>query len=98
MATEACLPFKPAFQKFATSTSAGSQTDEVYFIGYNAIQKEQQLLEIGGVTFAVFQMLLGMLNVAAQCRLSKENILLLFLIKVKLGLNYTASSYFFGLH
>jgi len=67
------------------------------FHGFQSIESEQSLKDI---TFKIFDFLLSLIpnNINSQTILSKENYLLIFLMKLKLGLTYSALSVFFKIH
>ena len=68
------------------------------FCGFLTIKKEQDLLDLAGVTFSAFQLLLKALNDWTSSCISKENRLLIFLFKMKLGLTFSALVVLFGVH
>jgi len=70
------------------------------FHGFQSIESEQSLKDITGITFKIFDFLLSLIpnNINSQTILSKENYLLIFLMKLKLGLTYSALSVFFKIH
>ncbi|KAK0176933.1 hypothetical protein PV328_001031 [Microctonus aethiopoides] len=60
------------------------------FQGFSSIKDEQDLIDIAGVSFSRFQLLL---EAAGNCYTGptvKNNMLLIFLIKMKLGLTYSS--------
>lgn len=56
------------------------------FHGFESLDDDQDLLDLGNVTFNTFAFLLKMLGDCRVCKLSEENRLLVFLFKMKLGL------------
>lgn len=70
------------------------------FCGYKSVEgNENSLLDIAGVKIAVFQLLLSLLpTISHKCSLTKENMLLLFLMKMKLGLAFSAIAVIFRCH
>lgn len=70
------------------------------FQGFQSIESEQSLKDIIGITFKIFDFLLSLIpyNIDSQTILSKENFLLIFSMKLKLGLTYSASGVFFKVH
>lgn len=69
------------------------------FHGYNNTQTDKQLSALAGVFIDRFLLLLSFLeSVHGNCKLDKENELLLFLIKMNLGLSYTALGVLFQIH
>ncbi|KAK0074675.1 hypothetical protein PV325_007955, partial [Microctonus aethiopoides] len=68
------------------------------FQGFSSIKDEQDLIDIAGVSFSRFQLLL---EAAGNCYTGptvKNNMLLIFLIKMKLGLTYSSIGVLFGIH
>ncbi|XP_058809330.1 uncharacterized protein LOC131674589 [Phymastichus coffea] len=68
-----------------------------YFSGFECIKKKQQLLDLAGVTFATFNFLLKRLKVpkASNRHISKEDRLFMTLVKLKIGLTFSAMSVLF---
>lgn len=66
------------------------------FCGYKSVQeKDFHLLEIAGVKLGVFSVLLSLVPAINQnCFLGRENKLLLFLMKLKLGISFAALGIF----
>lgn len=60
------------------------------FHGRESISCDMAMLDLAGVTLATFQFLLNLLPENSKEKLSKENRLLLFLIKMKVGLTASA--------
>lgn len=75
-------------------------TDSNPFCGYESIKNnEGKLLHIAGVKLSVFNILLSMIpGIHSNCTLSKENMLLLFLMKMKLGITFAAIGVIFECH
>lgn len=69
------------------------------FAGYLSIKKEEQLLDFAGVTFENFNLLLKRLKDGSDhSKFSKENRLLLFLMKIKTDLTFSAIAVLFDVH
>lgn len=62
------------------------------FHGFQSIESEQSLKDLTGITFKVFNFLLSVIpyNISSQTVLNKENFLLICLMKLKLGITYSA--------
>jgi len=65
------------------------------FHGFDCIKDESQLKDLTGVTFKVFNLLLSFLSDSNKNLLDIKSKLLLFLIKIKLGIQFSALSVFF---
>jgi len=65
------------------------------FHGFDCIKDENQLKDLAGVKFKVFNLLLSFLSDSNKNLLDIKNQLLLFLIKIKLGITFSALSVFF---
>lgn len=72
--------------------NVGSVDVKHSFCGFSSVKEsEQNLLDIAGVKLAVFHILLSLLpSVNKKCTLGKENMLLLLLMKCKLGISFAA--------
>ncbi|XP_066596535.1 uncharacterized protein [Prorops nasuta] len=69
------------------------------FNGYLSIKKEEQLRDLAGLSFESFNFLLKRFNDGSNnIKISKENRLLIFLIKIKTGLTFSAISVLFNIH
>ncbi|CAI6375069.1 unnamed protein product [Macrosiphum euphorbiae] len=64
------------------------------FHGFDCIKDENQLKDLTGVTFKVFNLLLPFLSDSNKNLLDIKSQLLLFLIKIKLGITFSALSVF----
>ncbi|KAJ8667659.1 hypothetical protein QAD02_009322 [Eretmocerus hayati] len=76
-------------------------TDTVRVFNYDvisAIKNEEQMLELAGVTTDTFNFLMRRLEDIGNEKVTRKNRLLIFLIKLKSGMNSTAVSVFFGCH
>ncbi|XP_077513160.1 uncharacterized protein LOC144124406 [Amblyomma americanum] len=88
---------KPA----VTSTFSGPDHRTSYFAGYDSIEKSSGALEdLCIVNSVVFALLLSMLSISRErkCDVSKENRLLIFLMKLKLGISYSSLASFFTIN
>lgn len=76
--------------------NAGSNS----FSGFISVKDNEQLLDLAGVTFNNFRFLLKRFdhNSGHNCKVSKENRLLIFLLKIKTGLTFAAISVLFNVH
>lgn len=68
------------------------------FTGFLSIEDEGQLLDLAGVTFDNFQILLDAMETKHTWKISKEDRLLMFLVKLKFGVTYAALSVLFSVH
>lgn len=80
------------------SSNTSSCLSCLSFHGYNSIQSENALKDITGVTFKIFNFLLSLLPQTNRTIISTENTLLIMLMKIKLGLTYSALGTFFSVH
>lgn len=69
-----------------------------YFYGYQSIKNEKHLISIAGINQEVFNLFLTYVPEQCHTKKSKEDRLLLCLVKIKLGITFTAISIFFKLH
>lgn len=68
------------------------------FKGFESIKNEKRLVSLTGTSFCVFNLLLSFLKPTLNINsVKKENRLLIFLIKIKLGISYSAISVLFGI-
>lgn len=67
-----------------------------YFCGYQSIESEKHLT--AGINQEIFNLFLTYVPEQCHTKKSKEDRLLLCLIKIKLGITFTAISIFFKLH
>lgn len=67
------------------------------FRGYESIINELQLKGITGTSFQVFQLLLKLIPESSHSTVTRENRLLIFLMKIILGISYSAISTFFNI-
>ncbi|XP_034946408.1 uncharacterized protein [Chelonus insularis] len=68
------------------------------FQGLSSIKDNQDMIDLAGVSFSRFQLLF---KAAGNCfteSISKNNMLLIFLMKMKLGLTYSSIRVLFGIH
>ncbi|XP_060845742.1 uncharacterized protein LOC132925355 [Rhopalosiphum padi] len=102
--TQACLPvtYNNTFQKPNTvDISCGPDTSFVnlnYFSGFHSILNETQLKDLTGTTFKIFSLLLSLIPDSSNSSVTKENRLLIFLLKIKLGITYSAISVLFNIN
>ncbi|KAJ8674935.1 hypothetical protein QAD02_010721 [Eretmocerus hayati] len=69
------------------------------FIGVPSIRSEREYLSLAGVSPKNFQFLMNQINHSEKSRtITKENKLLMFLMKMKCGLSFTAISCIFSVH
>ncbi|XP_077523067.1 uncharacterized protein LOC144133873 [Amblyomma americanum] len=88
---------KPA----VTSTFSGPDHRTSYFAGYDSIEKSLGALEdLCSVNCVVFALLISMLPISHErkCDVSKENRLLIFLMKLKLGISYSSFASVFNIN
>ncbi|CAK1592233.1 unnamed protein product [Parnassius mnemosyne] len=67
------------------------------FVGISSIKNDQELLDLAGVSFSNFEFLLRRLTMK-KCTVSTKDRLLIFLIKMKTGVTFSALSVLFGVH
>ena len=74
--------------------------DRNTFNGITSVKGDEQLLDLAGVSFNNFQFLLRRLPKDSQenFKISQENRLFIFLIKMKTGLSFSAISVLFSIH
>jgi len=70
---------------------------KITFHGYDSIKSENSLKDLTGTNFQIFNFFLGLLPQSNRLIISKENTLLIFLMKLKLGLTYSSLSTFFSI-
>nr|XP_046475541.1 uncharacterized protein LOC124215812 isoform X2 [Neodiprion pinetum] len=69
------------------------------FCGFPSIKTDEDLLDIAGVNFQNFNFLLSKTeNPSERSTITREQRLLIFLVKIKTGLTFSAIAIFFGLH
>ncbi|KAF4529538.1 hypothetical protein B566_EDAN014384 [Ephemera danica] len=95
-------PANPSFQNYESKVDKPKTIDEFQFIkkqcfhGYESIRTEQQMVDITGVTFFIFAQLLNILPAPKKNdKFNNENKLLIFLMKMKLGITFSAMAVFF---
>lgn len=66
------------------------------FHGFESIKNEACLKDITGITYSVFDILIKLMPYSNRSLISNENTLLIFFMKLKLGLTYKALAVFFG--
>jgi len=68
-------------------------------VRFESIENEDQIKDLTGTSFNTFNLLLGFLpTVTTKSVLNEKNSLLLFLIKIKLGITFSALSVFFKIN
>lgn len=70
--------------------------DQISFEG--CVTKDEELNDLTGVTFNTFKLLLKKVNVSKNTTVTKKKRLFIFLVKMKLGLTFSALSGMFSLH
>lgn len=111
VSTQACIPFsfsshldsitKPASSDKACGVDQGKSLSCLSceaFHGFKSIKNEKSLKDISGISFSVFNILLKLMPNVNRSVISNENALLIFLMKLKLGLTYSSLAVFFGVH
>jgi hypothetical protein len=70
------------------------------FHGLSSVVTDKQLSSLTGVTFTVFTHILGLLNIVlhGNAKINQSDKLLLYLMKMKLGISYSALGVLFGVH
>lgn len=68
------------------------------FLGYHSITNESQLKDLTSTTFKVFNLPLSFISDSCYSTVSKENRLMIFLIKIKLGISYSAIGVLFNIN
>jgi len=69
-----------------------------HFNGFYSISTEQQLKGLTGTTFKLFNLLLSFIPISSNSSITKENRLLIFLLKMKLCITYSAISAIFNIN
>ncbi|XP_063236328.1 uncharacterized protein LOC134538769 [Bacillus rossius redtenbacheri] len=105
LSTQASIPLQVCLNSYKKRYDKSSGTSDMCneiqgFQGYPSISDETELRDLTGVTFAVFNLLLTLLlnQTQSYSKISKENRLLIFLMKMKTGLSYSAMRVMFGVH
>ncbi|XP_057339422.1 uncharacterized protein LOC130676931 [Microplitis mediator] len=75
-----------------------SETVEKIFLGFESIEEDEQLIDLAGVTFNNFKFLLRRTNTSHKWTIGKEDRLLIFLMKIKNGLTFSALGVLFSVH
>ncbi|XP_026745588.1 uncharacterized protein LOC113506943 [Trichoplusia ni] len=88
---KSCCTNKKSFQ------DQSSETTSREFAGISSIKNDYELLDLAGVSFNNFDFLLTKLTVT-KCTVSMKDRLLIFLMKMKTGLTFSALSVLFGKH
>ncbi|XP_063218916.1 two pore calcium channel protein 1-like isoform X3 [Bacillus rossius redtenbacheri] len=97
LSTQASIPLQVCLNSYKKRYDKSSGTSDMCneiqgFQGYPSIRDETEMRDLTGVTFAVFNLLLTLLlnQTQSYSKISKENRLLIFLMKMKTGLSYSA--------
>lgn len=70
-----------------------------FFTGFPSIQTDDEVKDIAGVTMSTFRfLLLHTKNPPPKSPITKKQRLLIFLVKMKTGLTFSAIGIFFSLH
>lgn len=77
-----------------------SQTDNKIFRGFASVTKDQEIIDLAGVSFPNFDFLLSRLCTPTPRKyiVSKTDRLLIFLMKIKTGLTFSALGVLFSVH
>ena len=75
-----------------------TQTENPQFTGFSSITKNYELIDLAGVTFENFEFLLEKVKTPEKCIVSKKDRLLIFLMKMKTGLTFSALGVLFSVH
>ncbi|KAK0073141.1 hypothetical protein PV325_010211 [Microctonus aethiopoides] len=78
-------------------SAQSTETSEIIFLGFKSISKDEQLTDLAAVTFNNFKFLLKRTS-THKCTVAKEDRLLIFLMKIKTGLTFSALSVLFSIH
>jgi len=106
VAVEADIPNNPLMHSpiVDTSFNVSDKYDGAFCSGFHGVKsltEESQFSELAGVTIEVFKYLLALLPLDVddvKQKMSQSDRLLLFLMKMKLGLSYSALGVLFGIH
>ncbi|XP_069688224.1 uncharacterized protein [Periplaneta americana] len=102
VSTQACISAFHALYAKPKCSSKLSGSDSPYekrgFFGYSSISDESQLNVLAGVNTEIFNLFLNLLSDSTQRKISKENKLLIFLMKMKLALPFAALAVIFNVH
>ncbi|KAJ8720791.1 hypothetical protein PYW08_006256 [Mythimna loreyi] len=88
---KSCGTVKRSFQDQFTETKSQE------FAGFSSIINDNDLLDLAGLSFSNFEFLISKLTVI-KCTVSMKDRLLIFLMKMKTGLTFSALSVLFGIH
>lgn len=89
--------------KIKQYTETSAQTDENsiscrHFKGFESLNTDEKMSQLGGVSLTTFQFLLVRTEKVNQSPISSENRLIIFLMKMKLGLTFSAIGLIFSIH
>lgn len=79
-------------------STQSTETSESIFLGFQSISKDEQLIDLAGVTFNNFKFLLKRTEISRKCVVGKKDRLLIFLMKIKTGLTFSALGVLFSIH
>lgn len=68
------------------------------FRGFSSIKDDRDLIDLAGVSFTRFKLLKTAAGNFYKGSASNDNLLLIFLVKMKLGLTYSSIGVLFGMH
>lgn len=75
-----------------------SQADSKHFNGFISVTKDQEIIDLAGVSFENFDFLLTRMSTPKKYIVSKKDRLLIFLMKMKTGLTFSALGVLFSVH
>ncbi|XP_048514963.1 uncharacterized protein LOC112694884 [Athalia rosae] len=75
-----------------------SQANSKHLNGFTSVTKDQEIIDLAGVSFENFDFLLTRMSTRKKYIVSKEDRLLIFLMKMKTGLTFSALGVLFGVH
>jgi len=106
LSTQASIPyvsnslnshFKPKLIDKSSGVDTRNNLSCLYyetFHGFQCVKNENSLKDLTGTTFKIFNILLKFMPNNNRSLITKENCLLLFLMKIKLGITYSALAVF----
>lgn len=75
-----------------------SQAENKLFNGFTSVTKDQEIIDLAGVSFPNFDFLLTRMSSQKKYIVSKKDRLLIFLMKIKTGLTFSALGVLFSVH
>ncbi|CAD6229884.1 GSCOCG00012145001-RA-CDS [Cotesia congregata] len=75
-----------------------SQANSKHFNGFTSVTKDQEIIDLAGVSFENFDFLLTRMSTRKKYTVSKKDRLLIFLMKMKTGLTFSALGVLFSVH